>query len=69
MNTKDTLTKPCDDCSTNIDQAMYQDEITCYKTCKAFKEWQGKVVIYDESGFGSGAGINNAEQAYLAIEM
>ena len=54
MNTRATLAKPCDDCSTNIDQAMYQDEVTCYKTCKAFKEWQDS---------------RNAKEAHLAIEM
>lgn len=34
------MKKPCDNCTTNIDQAILYDEITCYLTCKIFKRWQ-----------------------------
>ena len=40
MSTEAKSKKPCDDCETNIVQAAYQDEVTCYKTCKEFKKWQ-----------------------------
>ena len=34
--------KPCDNCTTNIDQAIQCDEITCYLTCEDFKKWQAE---------------------------
>jgi len=34
--------KPCDKCSTNIEQAIMFDEITCYLTCKKWKRWSKK---------------------------
>uniref|UniRef100_A0A6M3L2T2 Uncharacterized protein n=1 Tax=viral metagenome TaxID=1070528 RepID=A0A6M3L2T2_9ZZZZ len=35
------MKKPCDDCTTNIDQAIQCDEVTCYQTCEEFKKWRG----------------------------
>jgi len=34
------LMKPCDNCTVNIQQYLDHDEITCYLTCKKFKEWR-----------------------------
>ncbi len=34
------MTKPCDNCTTNIDQAINYDEVTCFQTCNKFKQWQ-----------------------------
>ncbi len=34
------MSKPCNNCSTNIEQAIYQDEITCYQTCKKWLGWE-----------------------------
>ncbi len=42
------MNKPCDDCSTNIDQAIQCDEITCFQTCPQYKEWMGKPEVCPE---------------------
>ena len=34
------MDKPCDECTTNIEQAIDHDSVECYLTCKDFKEWR-----------------------------
>jgi len=34
------MKKPCDNCGVNIEQAILYDEITCYRTCRAWQEWR-----------------------------
>ena len=42
MNTKATLKKPCDDCSTNVEQAILYDEVQCYRSCSKWLRWSKK---------------------------
>ena len=39
---------PCDDCTTNILEAVMYDEVSCYLTCKQFKDWQKGINIQQE---------------------
>ncbi len=36
------MDKPCDSCTTNIEQAITAEEIACFKTCKDWKGWNAK---------------------------
>jgi len=33
------MKKPCDNCTINIEQAIDNDEVTCFKTCKKWQKW------------------------------
>lgn len=32
--------KPCDSCTINLEQAILNDEVTCYRTCKEWQDWK-----------------------------
>lgn len=34
------MKKPCDNCVTNMEQALLYDEVVCFKTCERWKEWK-----------------------------
>lgn len=38
------MKKPCNNCNVNLEQAIFQDEVTCFKTCKEWKEWSKRFI-------------------------
>ncbi len=46
------MKKPCDDCTVNLEQAMFYDEVTCFKTCVAWQRWR---TIAKDIGGGNNA--------------
>ncbi len=34
------MTKPCDNCGVNIEQAILYDEVICFETCQKWQEWR-----------------------------
>lgn len=36
--------KPCNDCTRNLEEAIFYDAISCYRHCKDFKEWRTRKI-------------------------
>ncbi len=49
------LVKPCQNCSVPMMQSMVEDEVTCYKECELFAEWQNKRVEAESQAILDGA--------------